>query len=55
MARSLRLEFAGALYHVSSCEGRREGIYEDDKDRQACLSALDIVSGPITGHVTLIA
>jgi len=38
MARPLRLEFAGALYHVTSRGDRREDIYEDDTDRQAFLS-----------------
>jgi putative transposase len=35
MARPLRLEFAGALYHVTSRGDRREAIYECDGDRQA--------------------
>ena len=33
MSRPLRLEFADALYHVSSCGDRREDIYQDDADR----------------------
>ncbi|MEK9942830.1 MAG: transposase [Gammaproteobacteria bacterium] len=33
MARPLRLEYAGALYHVTSRGDRREAIYEDDDDR----------------------
>ena len=40
MARPLRLEFAHALYHVTSRGDRREDIYHDDKDRQAWLSVL---------------
>ncbi len=40
MARPLRLEFAGALYHVTSRGDRREAIYEDDKDRESFLSVL---------------
>ena len=40
MARPLRLEFAGALYHVTSRGDRRESIYEDDADRQSFLSVL---------------
>jgi REP element-mobilizing transposase RayT len=43
MARPLRLEFAGAFYHVTSRGDRREDIYEDDLDRQAFLSVLDRV------------
>ena len=33
MTRPLRIEFAGALYHVTSRGDRREAIYEDDSDR----------------------
>ncbi|MEQ5837697.1 transposase [Marinobacter sp. NFXS9] len=43
MARPLRLEFAGALYHVTSRGNRREMIYESDDDRRAWLSILDEV------------
>lgn len=38
MSRPLRLEFAGALYHVTSRGDRREDIYEDDEDRRSFLS-----------------
>jgi REP element-mobilizing transposase RayT len=38
MARPLRLEFAGALYHVTSRGDRREMIFESDDDRRAFLS-----------------
>jgi putative transposase len=40
MSRPLRLEFNGALYHVTSRGDRREDIYLDDADRQAWLSIL---------------
>lgn len=40
MARPLRLEFAGALYHVTSRGDRRENIFEDDKDRETFLAML---------------
>lgn len=40
MARLLRLEFAGALYHVTARGYRRGKIHEDDGDREAFLSAL---------------
>jgi len=43
MSRPLRLEFAGALYHVTSRGDRREDIYEDDEDRRAFLSVLEQV------------
>jgi len=34
MARPLRLEYAGAIYHVTSRGDRREAIYDDDIDRR---------------------
>lgn len=43
MARPLRLEFAGALYHITSRGDRREDIYEDDIDRKTFLSVLNSV------------
>jgi putative transposase len=43
MARPLRLEFSGALYHVTSRGDRREAIYEDDDDRLTFLSVLERV------------
>ena len=43
MARPLRLEFAGALYHVTARGDRREPIYEDDEDRGAFLETFGAV------------
>ena len=40
MSRPLRLEFAGALYHVTSRGDRREDIYHDDTDRRLWLDTL---------------
>ena len=40
MARPLRIEFAGAFYHITSRGDRREAIYEDDEDREAFLNVL---------------
>jgi len=40
MARPLRLEFAGALYHVTSRGDRQDDIYEEDVDRIAFLQLL---------------
>ena len=40
MSRPLRLEYAGALYHVTSRGDRQEDIYEDDTDRKEFLSIL---------------
>jgi len=43
MARPLRLEFAGALYHITSRGDRQEDIYEDDDDRKTFLFVLESV------------
>lgn len=40
MARPVRLEFAGALYHVTARGDRREAIFEDDVDREQFLDVL---------------
>ena len=40
MARPLRIEFSGVLYHVMSRGDRREPIFEDDEDRRMYLRTL---------------
>ncbi|MDX8398808.1 MAG: transposase [Gallionellaceae bacterium] len=40
MSRPLRIEFAGALYHVTSRGDGREAIYRDDGDRGLFLEVL---------------
>ncbi|MCK9368093.1 MAG: transposase [Metallibacterium scheffleri] len=45
MARPVRLEFGGALYHVTARGDRREAIYEDDADRKHFLEVLGQVIG----------
>ncbi len=40
MSRPLRIEFSGALYHVTSRGDRREAIYEDDTDRTLFLDTM---------------
>ena len=40
MARPLRIELAGGLYHVTSRGDRREAIYLDDGDRRGWLDLL---------------
>jgi len=44
MSRPLRIEFAGALYHVTSRGDQRAAIYRDDDDRRAWLKAMDLVA-----------
>jgi putative transposase len=43
MARPLRIEFAGALYHVTSRGDRREAIYLDNTDHTGFLAILSEV------------
>jgi len=45
MARPLRLEFRGALYHVTSRGEGREDIYVDDADREEWLDVPGEVCG----------
>jgi putative transposase len=40
MTRPLRIEFPGAVYHVTSRGDRREAIFEDDADREALLGVV---------------
>ena len=40
MARKLRIQYPGAIYHVMNRGNRREAIFEDDEDRQRLLKAL---------------
>lgn len=40
MSRPLRMEYAGALYHVTSRGDRQEDIYLDDTDREQFLTVL---------------
>ena len=46
MTRPLRIEFPGAVYHVTSRGNARQAIYTDDEDREAFLGLL----GEIVGH-----
>jgi len=51
MARPLRLEYAGAIYHVTSRWDSREPIYDDDDDHSRWL---DILSNQyLSGSYTL--
>lgn len=40
MSRPLRIEFPGAIYHVTSRGDRREPIFDDDQDREAFLDVV---------------
>lgn len=51
MVRPLRLEFAGALYHVTVRGDRREAIFLNDDGRESFLDLLGLVwvrgAGPL--------
>ena len=40
MARKLRLQYPGAVYHLMSRGDRREAIFHDDQDRRSFLDTL---------------
>ena len=40
MARKLRIQYPGAIYHVMNRGDRREAIFEDDEDRERLLETL---------------
>jgi REP element-mobilizing transposase RayT len=44
MARAIRIEFSGALYHVTTRGDRRETIFEDNTDREQFLDIFSQVS-----------
>lgn len=43
MARPLRIEYAGAVYHVTSRGNARQPIFRDDRDRERLLRTLEQV------------
>ncbi len=40
MARKLRIQYSGAMYHVMNRGDRREAIFDDDQARHRFLSTL---------------
>ncbi len=42
MARKLRVDYLGAIYHVMSRGDRRELIFQEDADRQRCIETLGV-------------
>lgn len=40
MARKLRVQYPGAIYHVMNRGDRRQAIFHDDKDRLLFLDTL---------------
>lgn len=51
MARKLRVQYPGAIYHVMNRGDRREPIFKDDEDRQLFLKSLDQACGKTGWHV----
>jgi len=45
MARPLRIEYAGAIYHVMNRGDRREAVFKDDTDRETFLRTLGEACG----------
>ena len=41
MVRPLRIEYPGAVYHVTSRGNDRKAIFKDDQDRENFLNTLD--------------
>jgi putative transposase len=50
MARKLRVEYPGAVYHVMNRGDRREPIFRDDEDRQQFLNTLGEACGKAGWH-----
>ena len=44
MARPLRIEYPGAVYHITSRGNEKKPVYKDDQDRENFLSILDKVN-----------
>jgi putative transposase len=44
MARPLRIEYPGAVYHITSRGNEKKPVYRDDQDRENFLSILDKVN-----------
>jgi REP element-mobilizing transposase RayT len=43
MVRPLRIEFPGAVYHITSRGDKKENIFKNDKDREGFLEVVDLV------------
>jgi REP element-mobilizing transposase RayT len=51
MARKLRVEYPGAIYHVMNRGDQREPIFRDDKDRQWFIHTLSEACGKTGGWI----
>jgi REP-associated tyrosine transposase len=50
MARKVRIQYPGALYHVMNRGDRREAIFEDDEDRHRLLETLSEACEQVSVH-----
>jgi len=51
MARKLRLQYPGAIYHMTNRGDRREAMLRDDADRTRCLETLGEACAKTGWHV----
>ena len=54
MARKLRVEYPGAVYHVLNRGDRREPIFQDDSDRQLFLATLGAACVNVTNFFDIV-
>ena len=47
MARQIRIEYEGAMYHVMARGNRRERIFVDDDDRRMFLKTIGKIKGQV--------
>lgn len=52
MGRSIRIQYPGALYHVTSRGNERRGIFVDDDDRRKFLGIIPrkVINGDFLGE-----
>ena len=53
MARQLRIQYPGAVYHITCRGNARQDIYMDNKDREEFLEILKIYGIKIYSYVLL--
>jgi len=44
MVRPVRIEYPGAVYHITSRGNEKKPVYKDDQDRESFLFILDKVN-----------
>ncbi len=51
MTRPLRIEYAGAVYHITSRGNEKKAVFKDDQDRINFLNTLNMSINGIIGSV----